>query len=71
MERERGVYWFLIASFATGRGDYFLTSGDKIRYFYETAAVDKEGRLLDGVDKFKSVNKIGHALHVLEPTFNK
>lgn len=53
------------------RGDYFLTSGDKIRYFYETAAVDEDGRLKNGADKFKSINKIGHALHVLEPTFNK
>jgi len=53
------------------RGDYFLTSGDKIRYFYETGAVDEDGRLLAGADKFKSINKIGHALHVLEPTFKK
>lgn len=53
------------------RGDYFLTSGDKIRYFYETGAVDEDGRLLSGADKFKSINKIGHALHVLEPTFKR
>lgn len=53
------------------RGDYFLTSGDKIRFFYETGAVDADGRLLSGADKFKSINKIGHALHVLEPTFKK
>jgi len=53
------------------RGDYFLTSGDKIRYFYETGAVDADGRLLSGADKFKSINKIGHALHVLEPTFKR
>lgn len=53
------------------QSEYFLTSGDKIRYFYETAAVDEDGRLKEGADKFKSINKIGHALHVLEPTFNK
>jgi len=64
------------AAFRTGgeqkdRGEYFLTSGDKIRYFYEPGAVDETGSLADGVDKFTSINKIGHALHVLEPTFKK
>ncbi|CAA7260602.1 unnamed protein product [Cyclocybe aegerita] len=49
--------------------DYFLTSGDKIRYFLEEDAVDTEGKLLR--EKQKSVNKIGHALHELDPAFRK
>ncbi|EDR11956.1 uncharacterized protein LACBIDRAFT_246865, partial [Laccaria bicolor S238N-H82] len=49
--------------------DYFLTSGDKVRYFLEEDAVDKHGKLIR--EKQKSVNKIGHALHELDPVFRK
>ncbi|KAF7983775.1 hypothetical protein HWV62_18982 [Athelia sp. TMB] len=49
--------------------DYFLSSGDKIRYFLEEDAVDKEGNLTR--EKHKAVNKIGHALHELDPEFRK
>ncbi|KAK7094392.1 phytanoyl-CoA dioxygenase domain-containing protein 1-like [Littorina saxatilis] len=49
--------------------DYFMTSGDKIRFFFEDGAINKEGQLT--VDKTKSVNKIGHALHCLNPAFKK
>jgi len=45
--------------------DYFLTSGDKIRYFWEEHAFDADGRLK--VDARLAVNKIGHALHTLDP----
>ena len=38
--------------------DYFLTSGDKIRFFLERDALDKDGRLT--CPKEKAVNKIGH-----------
>ncbi len=46
---------------------YFLESGDKIRFFLEEEAVDKEGRL--ACDKERAINKIGHALHALDPLF--
>lgn len=38
--------------------DYFLNSGDKIRYFLEEDAVGKDGQL--NRDKELAVNKIGH-----------
>ncbi|XP_071492263.1 phytanoyl-CoA dioxygenase domain-containing protein 1-like [Diadema antillarum] len=54
---------------AQARNNYFLTSGDKIRFFFEKEALDEEGNLT--VNKHNSLNKIGHALHELCPTFKK
>jgi phytanoyl-CoA hydroxylase len=48
--------------------DYFLNSGDNISYFFEKGAFDNEGKLK--TDLFHSLNKIGHALHDLDPVFN-
>lgn len=47
--------------------NYFLNSGDKIRYFLDEDAVDSSGKLTR--DKAKAVNKIGHALHELDPVY--
>lgn len=49
--------------------DYFLTSGDKIRFFFEENAFDDDGNLK--YKKEQSINKIGHALHDLDPVFQK
>ncbi|KAF9448201.1 phytanoyl-CoA dioxygenase [Macrolepiota fuliginosa MF-IS2] len=49
--------------------DYFLASGDKIRFFLEEDAVDTDGKL--NRPKQRAVNKIGHALHELDPLFRK
>lgn len=49
--------------------DYFLTSGDKIRCFFEEDAFLPDGRLKQS--KAQSINKIGHALHDLDPVFNE
>jgi phytanoyl-CoA hydroxylase len=52
-----------------GRDEYFLTSGDKTRFFFEDGVLDDDGRLL--VDKHQSLNKIGHAMHDLDDTFRR
>ena len=49
--------------------DYFLTSGDKIRFFFEENAFNEDGTLK--YEKEKSINKIGHALHDLDPVFDR
>jgi phytanoyl-CoA hydroxylase len=48
--------------------DYFLDSGDKVRFFFEEGAFAPDGGLR--YDKERSINKIGHALHDLDPVFD-
>ncbi|ATY65568.1 phytanoyl-dioxygenase family [Cordyceps militaris] len=47
--------------------DYFLGSGDKIRFFFEEDAFDAAGALAK--PKEKAINKIGHYLHGLSAPF--
>ncbi|OXB72173.1 UNVERIFIED_CONTAM: hypothetical protein H355_000890 [Colinus virginianus] len=54
---------------AQGSSDYFLTSGDKIRFFFEKGVLDEKGNFL--IAKEKSVSKIGHALHAHDPIFKQ
>ena len=51
-----------------GRDDYFVNSGDKIRFFFEDGAFASDGSL--AVDKAQSLNKIGHAMHDLDEVFS-
>src|SRR3954471_19112212 len=48
---------------------YFLESGDKIRFFFEEDAFLENGTLRQ--KKEHSINKIGHALHDLDETFDR
>jgi phytanoyl-CoA hydroxylase len=54
---------------ATATDDYFLRSDNTVRCFFEEEAFDAEGRLRQ--DKSLSINKIGHALHDLDPVFER
>ncbi len=47
------------------RSEYFLTSGDKVRYFLEDEALDADGELV--LNKRQALNKIGHAMHDVDP----
>lgn len=49
--------------------DYFLNSGDNISFFFEKDAFDPQGNLKN--DLFHSLNKIGHAMHDLDPVFDQ
>ena len=46
-----------------------LASADAVHCFFEEEAVDAEGRLQ--VPKERAINKIGHALHNLDPVFER
>ena len=48
--------------------DYFLESGDKVRFFFEEDAFGPDGKLKQS--KEHSINKIGHALHELDTEFS-
>jgi phytanoyl-CoA hydroxylase len=48
--------------------DWFLGSGDRVRCFFEDEAFDATGRLRR--PKRESINKIGHAMHDLDPVFD-
>jgi len=66
-ETERTV--FSAASQAHADDSNFRASGDKIRFFLEEEAVDGQGRLRR--PKAEAINKIGHALHDLNPVFDR
>jgi len=48
---------------------WFLGSGDTVRCFFEDEAFDAQGRLRRA--RHESINKIGHALHDLDPVFER
>ena len=59
---------FSTTSDAHQADDYFIESGDKIRFFLEHGAFDADGNLVQS--KADSLNKVGHALHDLDPVFD-
>ncbi|OQR72427.1 phytanoyl-CoA dioxygenase domain-containing protein 1-like [Tropilaelaps mercedesae] len=48
---------------------YFLSSADRIGYFFEEDALDNHGNLI--ISKDRSLNKIGHSLHWDSSVFRK
>jgi phytanoyl-CoA hydroxylase len=65
----QGSAIFTTQNQATATDDYFLRSDNTIRCFFEEQAFDGQGRLRQ--DKSLSINKIGHALHDLDPVFDR
>ena len=59
---------FSTTSDAHQADDYFVSSGDKIRFFLEDGAFDADGNLRQS--KIDSLNKVGHAMHDLDPVFD-
>ncbi|HNR77478.1 MAG TPA: phytanoyl-CoA dioxygenase family protein [Parvularculaceae bacterium] len=53
---------------AHAEDDYFLNSGGDISFFLEEEAFGGEGKLKRA--KRESINKIGHAMHDLDPVFS-
>lgn len=49
--------------------DYFLSSGDKVRFFFEEDAFNASGEMVK--PKERAINKIGHNLHQLVPEFGR
>jgi phytanoyl-CoA hydroxylase len=49
--------------------EYFLNSANNISFFFEENAFNSDGALKQ--DKELSINKIGHALHDLDPVFDR
>ena len=54
---------------STKNDAYFLDSADKVRCFFEEEAFDERGTLRQ--PKALSINKIGHAMHDLDPVFER
>ena len=68
-DEHKGVFTTEDQNKAQANDTYFLNSGDKIRFFFETDAFDENGKLK--FDKQDCLNKIGHSLHWHDNEFRK
>lgn len=64
-----GVYGVMCCMSCMGcmQDNYFLDSASQINFFFEEKAFDEAGKLQQ--PKELSINKIGHAMHDLDPVF--
>ena len=65
INRHRAV--FSTSDRDSGRDDYFFDSAENVHCFLEEGALDLEGVLLKPARL--AINKIGHAMHDLDPVF--
>jgi len=65
INRHRAV--FSTSDRDSGRDDYFFDSAENVHCFLEEGALDDEGELLKPARL--AINKIGHAMHDLNPAF--
>mmetsp|Transcript_5294 Transcript_5294/g.12740 ORF Transcript_5294/g.12740 Transcript_5294/m.12740 type:complete len:399 (+) Transcript_5294:56-1252(+) len=49
--------------------NYFLDSAATTKFFLEPGAVDEKGEIRSDIPKGELINKVGHALHFLDPVF--
>jgi phytanoyl-CoA hydroxylase len=47
--------------------EYFVSSANNVSFFFEKGAIDIDGKFC--VPKQQSINKIGHAQHILDPVY--
>jgi phytanoyl-CoA hydroxylase len=66
---SEGAGTFSTRDDAATRDAYFLGSAATVRCFFEEEAFDERGRLAHA--KALSINKIGHAMHDLDPAFER
>jgi len=66
---ERATVFTADGKPAHAGADYFLRSGEAIHCFFERDAFDADGRLRD--EAHLSLNKLGHAMHDLDPVFDR
>lgn len=67
-EPEEKASIFSTLTNAQQNDDYFLKSGSGIGFFFEDGAFKEDGTLRQA--KKDSINKIGHAMHDLDPVFD-
>jgi len=65
IDKHRSV--FTTSDRDSGRDEYFFESAENIHCFLEEGALDKDGHLLKPARL--AINKIGHAMHDLNPDF--